>query len=158
MTNYRGSPTTVGPRQHNDSWFRTLWDSRLHFIIWRKLEAFKGLNLEINVKVIFRATVSRPLCLGLGRYVGHPTNFSFTSMEIIFCHFGVSYCGAACLTKGWVCNLQLPLGLASPVIVGVSVARNSQSHFTASNFHTHPPNLVGQVPVFISPNNWVAQL
>jgi hypothetical protein len=60
------------------------------------------------------------------------------------------------LTRRWVCRLQLLLVLASAVIL------RSESHGT----HNHillfqirdSANLEGQVPVFISPRNTVAQL
>jgi hypothetical protein len=60
------------------------------------------------------------------------------------------------LTRGWVCRLQLLRVLASAVIL--------RSKFHRTHFHIllsqirDSPNLEGQVPVFISPRNRVAQL
>jgi hypothetical protein len=60
------------------------------------------------------------------------------------------------LTRGWVRRLQFLLGLVSAVIL------RSQSHGTCDyicclRFESHR-NTEGQVPVFISPRNTVAQL
>jgi hypothetical protein len=68
-----------------------------------------------------------------------------------------SWCGAPTLTRGRVCNLhvQLLLGLARAVTLG-SKSRRSQTIFYCLIWDS--PNLEGQVPVFISPRNRVAQL
>jgi hypothetical protein len=57
----------------------------------------------------------------------------------------------------WVCNLliQLLLGLARAVTLG-SKSHRTRDHILLS--HLRPPNLEGQVPIFISPRNRVAQL
>jgi hypothetical protein len=60
------------------------------------------------------------------------------------------------LAKGWVCNLQLLLALASAVILG-SESHGTHNHtllFQIRDSH----NLEGQVPIFISPRKRVAQL
>jgi hypothetical protein len=57
---------------------------------------------------------------------------------------------------GWVCHLQLLLVLASAVIVR-SESRGTHDHILLSQIRDSP-NLEGQVQVFISPRNWVAQL
>jgi hypothetical protein len=53
--------------------------------------------------------------------------------------------------RGWVCRLELLLGLARAVI-----PRGTLTAFTASD--SRLPQLEGQVPVFISPRNRVARL
>jgi hypothetical protein len=62
----------------------------------------------------------------------------------------------SCLTRRWVCRLQLLLVLGSAVIL------KSESCWTHDHIPLYqirdPPNLEGQVPVFISPGNRVAQL
>jgi hypothetical protein len=60
------------------------------------------------------------------------------------------------LTRGWVRRLQLLLALASAVILG-SESRGTHDHILLSQIWDSP-NLEGQVPVFISPRNRVAQL
>jgi hypothetical protein len=60
------------------------------------------------------------------------------------------------LTRGWVCRLQLPLVLASAVILG-SKSRGAHDHILLSQIRDSP-NLEGKVPVFISHRNRVAQL
>jgi hypothetical protein len=60
------------------------------------------------------------------------------------------------LTRGRVCRLQLLLVLASAVILG-SDCRGTHAHVLLSQIRDSP-NLEGQVPVFISPRNRVAQL
>jgi hypothetical protein len=60
------------------------------------------------------------------------------------------------LTRGWICRLQLLLGLASAVILR-SEPRGTHDHILLSQIRDSP-NLEGQVPVFISPRNRVARL
>jgi hypothetical protein len=60
------------------------------------------------------------------------------------------------LRGGLVCLLQLLLVLASAVILR-SESRRTHDHVLVSLIWDSP-NLEGQVPVFISPRNWVAQL
>jgi hypothetical protein len=58
--------------------------------------------------------------------------------------------------RGWVCNLQLLLVLASTVILG-SDSRTTLDHILLPQIRDSP-NLEGQVPVFISPGKRVARL
>jgi hypothetical protein len=60
------------------------------------------------------------------------------------------------LTRGWVCRLQLLLDRASAAIFG-SETRGTHDQILLSQIRDSP-NLEGQVPVFISPRNRVAQL
>jgi hypothetical protein len=62
----------------------------------------------------------------------------------------VSCCGAPSLTRGWVCNLlvQLLFGLARAITLG-SKSRGTQTIFYCLIWDS--PNLEGQIPVFISP-------
>jgi hypothetical protein len=69
--------------------------------------------------------------------------------------FQMNTCGyspyvTSSLTTGWVCRLQFLLTLASAVIL------RPVPHFTVS--HSRLLNLEGQVPVFISPTDWVPLL
>jgi hypothetical protein len=57
---------------------------------------------------------------------------------------------------GWVCCLQLLLVLASAVILR-SASSGIHDHVLLSRIQ-ESPNLEGQVPIFISPRNRVAQL
>jgi hypothetical protein len=57
------------------------------------------------------------------------------------------------VTRGWICNLQFLLALAS----AVSESRWTHDHVVLSQIRVSP-NLEGQVPVFISPRNRVARL
>jgi hypothetical protein len=68
----------------------------------------------------------------------------------------VCWCGAFSLTRERVCRLQLLLDLANAVILG-SESRGNRDHILLSQIRDSP-NLEGQVPVFISPRNRVAQL
>jgi hypothetical protein len=111
------------------------------------------LNLEPTcAEVEFRPTVSWRVCLNVGlRSVAHAQMFSSFWQLQVFC------CGAPFLTRGLVCNLlvQLLLGLARAVTLG------SKSHRTQTIFCCliwDSPILEGQVLVFISPRNRVAQL
>jgi hypothetical protein len=60
------------------------------------------------------------------------------------------------LTRGWVCHLQLLIALTSAVILG-SGSRGTHNHILLSQIRDSL-NLEGQVPLFISPRNRVAQL
>jgi hypothetical protein len=60
------------------------------------------------------------------------------------------------LKRGWVCRLQLLLDLASAVILR-SESRWIHDHILLSQIRDSS-NLEGQVPVFISSRNRVAQL
>jgi hypothetical protein len=60
------------------------------------------------------------------------------------------------LTRGWVCRLQLLLGLASAIILR-SESSGTHDRILLSQIRDFP-NLEGQVPVFIPPRNRVAWL
>jgi hypothetical protein len=75
--------------------------------------------------------------------------------------FQLNTCGyspyvTSSLTRGWVCHLLLLLILVSAVILG-SESRGTRDHILFSPTRDSL-NLEGQVPVFISPRNRVAQL
>jgi hypothetical protein len=77
------------------------------------------------------------------------------------CIFQQNTCGyspyvTSSLSRGWVCRLQLLLGLASAVIIR-SESRGTHDHILLPQIRDFP-NLEGQVPVFISPRNRVARL
>jgi hypothetical protein len=88
--------------------------------------------------------VTRPLRLTTSNYI-----------------FQLNTCGyspyvTTSLTRGWVRCLQLLLVLASAVILR-SESRGNHDHILLSQI-PDSPNLEGQVPVFISRRNRVAQL
>jgi hypothetical protein len=60
------------------------------------------------------------------------------------------------LIRGWVCRLQLLLLLASTIILR-SKSCGTHDHILLSQIQ-HYPSLEGQVLIFISPRNMVAQL
>jgi hypothetical protein len=93
-------------------------------------------------------TVSRPVRLGVRHPSGTHDQFFFL-LEIFFRQLRVCYFIAPSLTRGWVCNLLLLLVLASAVLL--------KTIFYCPN-SWNSPNLEGQVPVFISPRNKVAQI
>jgi hypothetical protein len=92
-----------------------------------------------------------PVSLGFKPHVGPKTRVLLLSDNC-----GFLGCGAPSLTRGRVCRLQLLLALASAVIV-LSEFREIHDHILLSQIWDSP-NLKGQVPVFISPRNRVAQL
>jgi hypothetical protein len=113
------------------------------------------LIMKVEFEVILRPTVSRPVCLGVRRPSGTRDQFFFL-LEISFRQLRVCYFVAPFLTRGRVCNLLYNCFWALPEqsLLG-QVQQNSRPYFTVS-FET--PNLEGQVSVFISPRNRVAQL
>jgi hypothetical protein len=85
--------------------------------------------------------------------------------------FQLNTCGyspyvTSSLMRGWVCHLQLLLVHASAVILGSESHRTHDHGSESHRTHDHlllsqiqdSPNLVGHVPVFISPRNRVARL
>jgi hypothetical protein len=101
---------------------------------------------EVKVEVTLRPTVSRPVRLGVRHSSG--TRDLFFLFEIFFRQLQVCYFIVPYLTTGRVCNLMLLLVFAS------AVPRDSRQYFISWD----SSNLKGQVPVFISPSNRVAQL
>jgi hypothetical protein len=99
---------------------------------------------------MLRPTVSRPLCLGVKHTSGAYDLIFITVRQLRVC-----WCGAVSLTRKRVCRLQLLLVLATAVILE-SESRGNRDHILLFQIRDSP-NLEGQVPVFISPRNTVAQ-
>jgi hypothetical protein len=103
---------------------------------------------------MIRPTVSRSVCLG----VKHPSVVVGGGARPGFC-----CCQASCLLM-WSAFSDERTGLSFTITDGprqrnhsrVGVPRDSWPYFTVSD--SRPPNLEGQVPIFISPRNRVAQL
>jgi hypothetical protein len=110
----------------------------------------------LEVEVNLRPTVSRPVCLGVRRPSGTCDQFFFL-FEISFRQLRVCYFVAPSLTRGQVCNLLYNCFWALPE---QSLLGRSPSELTALIYCLiwDSPNLEGQVPLFISPRNRVAQL
>jgi hypothetical protein len=110
----------------------------------------------VQVLVILRPTVCRPICLGVGRPSGTRDRFFFL-LEISFRQLRVCYFVAPSLTRSRVCNLLYNCSWALPeqLLLG-----RSPAELTAI-FYCHiwdSSNLEGLVPVFISSRNRVDQL
>jgi hypothetical protein len=97
-------------------------------------------------KVMLRSTVSRPLRL---RVWGSRPYFITVTCA------GLLMWGALCDERTCL-SFTIPAALASAVILR-SESRGTHDHILLSQIRDSP-NLEGQVPVFISPRNRVAQL
>jgi hypothetical protein len=77
-------------------------------------------EVEVEVELNLRPTVSRPVCLGAGIPPGTHDQIYFISLTI-----ASFLCGAPSLTRGLVCNLlvQLLLGSARAVTLGSKPCR-----------------------------------
>jgi hypothetical protein len=111
----------------------------------------KGLQTQVRVKIILRPMVRRPVYLGVRHPSGAQDQIYITVRQLRVC-----WCGALSLTRGRVCRLQLLLVLASTVILG-SESHGTRDHILLSQIWDSP-NLEGQIPVFLSPSDRVAQL
>jgi hypothetical protein len=97
----------------------------------------------VKVKVILRPTVSRSIRLGVRHPSGNRDQFFPFSLWLFLIEFRVCWCGGALSEE--------KSGLYFSVFAG------THEHSLLSLF-LRLPNLEGQVPVFISPSNRVAQL
>jgi hypothetical protein len=112
----------------------------------------------VEVEVNLRPTVSRPVCPGVRRPSGTRDQFFFL-LEISFRQLHVCYFVEPSLTRGRVCNLLQNCYWALPEARAVTLGSKSfRTHDHILLSHWDSPNLEGQVPVFISPRNRVAQL
>jgi hypothetical protein len=115
-----------------------------------------SIEVEVEVLVNLRPTVNRPVCLGVRPPSGARDQF-FILLEISFRQLRVWYFVAPSLTRGRVCNLRYNCFWALPE---QWLLCRSPAELTAIFYCLiwDSPNLEGQVPVFISSRNRVAQL
>jgi hypothetical protein len=114
------------------------------------------IQLKLKVEIHLRPTVSRPVCPGVRRPFGTRDKF-FLHLEMSFRQLRLCYFVAPSLTRRQICNLLFNCFCALPE---QSLLGRSPAELTAIFYYLiwDSPNLEGQVPVFISPRNRVAQL
>jgi hypothetical protein len=111
---------------------------------------------SVEISQSYLTTDGQSASLSWGQATIKARDKFFFLLEIFFRQLQVYYFVAPSLTKGWVCNLLLLLGLASAIPLG-SKSRGNQNHILLSQLlRLH--NLEDQFPVFKSPTNRVAQL
>jgi hypothetical protein len=105
------------------------------------------LPLQVQVQVILRPTVSRPVCLGVG-----PSSGAHDQICITVGHLRSS-CFASSLTRGWVCNLLVQLAatlrskscrthdhiLLSHLRPYITVSYETPPPWRARSLHLYPP-------------------
>jgi hypothetical protein len=125
-----------------------LWltpDLRLDYLY--SLEADHRKHIWVRVRVTLRLAVYRQ-SVSLATSPLRPKTRIFVS-QLNTC--GYSPHAISSLTRGWDCRLQLLLVLVSAVILR-SESRGTHDHILLSQIWDSP-NLEGQVPVFISPQD-----
>jgi hypothetical protein len=113
-------------------------------------------SLNSRSRSYIRPAVSRPVCRGVRRPSGTCNQFYFL-LEIFFRQLQVCNIVTPSLTRGRVCNLLYNYVWTLPV---QWLLRRSPAKLTTIFYCLiwDSPNLEGQVPVFISPRNRMAQL
>jgi hypothetical protein len=96
-------------------------------------------NLEVEVEVNLRPTVSRPVCLGVRRPSGTSDQFFFLLVSS-FRQLRLCYFVAPSLTRGRGCNLlvQLLPGLTKAVTLGPK-SRRTHGHILLSHLRLPKP-------------------
>jgi hypothetical protein len=107
---------------------------------------------QSQVKVILGLTVSRPVRLGIRHPSGTGDQFFPFFLWLSFWQFRVCWCWAPSLTRSPVCTFPFLPSIASAAFLRSEFQSVYCLYFWVSS------NQEGEVPLFISPSNRVAQL
>jgi hypothetical protein len=124
-------------------------------VVYRCSECFK-VKVKVKVKVILQLTVSQPVCLDIRHPSGTRDQFFLFSLWLFFDSFRFVDVGHPLWRE--VGSVLFSLCWASPMQPLSDLSPTGLMSIVYCLYFWAAPNQEGQVPVFISPRNRVAEL